>query len=49
MNKAYDKVLISSEYTLSFTMEKGFRKQWQATFNGTQRNSTPGLKINPNS
>jgi len=40
MNKAYERVSISSENALRITMEEGCDKDWQGTINGTQINST---------
>lgn len=40
MNKAYKRVSISSENALRIMMEEGREKEWKATTDGTQRNST---------
>lgn len=40
MNKAYERVLISSENALRFMMAEICRKEWQGTIDETQRNST---------
>lgn len=40
MNKAYERVSISSENALRIMMEEVREKEWQGTIDGTQRNST---------
>ena len=39
MNKAYERVLISSENALRFMMAEICRKEWQGTIDEAQRNS----------